>query len=684
VNDLGNDSDAFYTVGLSWYLITVLLYAIYHVPTIVDQTTTPDLEYLIFGLIFSLLWPLILFFSLFFGVGLQTFGTAMGMTPDIDQVMAGIFQVILVVISFIIVLTLFTLISVPIQVISFFKDKVADRRNRIEILRSQKPLVTISIDDVTIKSYQPEVVISLDLNNSGSVDCDCQILIEGKSLQHISSKKFTLRTGEGIERISLPIKIPHPGIYALKASLTAKNKNNPLIQVSETKDFMLAVDPVEIHLNAGKSTITKNQSLLVFTEIKSVASGTITDLKLLSDKNAVHIVKSPDLPIHFEKGEEISLPFEIKGIKIGKTVVGPAILIMKEYPREIHSSSFEISIKPPVPRIEANLQGRKRVFLGDRLDLHLELENLGQGKAINFQFDTASWRKVGLNTLHTPAIGHLEPGGREVVDLLIQVLKSGTISIVLPIVFQDEGGGEHRLKTAPLTITVEKTKPQLAISIGAPPEVMTSKEFKVDVHIINSGQGHASDVTLSWKSPVEIKMIKKILKIGTMNPREKRSVSVIFYSLKAGSWPLKALLGYRDLEGIEYKQESEPLTITSQDILVNERKPVFTKISTPIEEIRLNQGGFQMNETLTCYYCGFIIDRATTSCPSCQEKVLVCEVCKRPINFDDDVGACIYCDRRFHQSHLMEWVKNKGSCPACKNSLKDDEILMIDKSGKKR
>ena len=45
----------------------------------------------------------------------------------------------------------------------------------------------------------------------------------------------------------------------------------------------------------------------------------------------------------------------------------------------------------------------------------------------------------------------------------------------------------------------------------------------------------------------------------------------------------------------------------------------------------------------TCFFCGEPITPSTIYCPSCHEEIAKCSVCKLSLDFDDEVGVCIYC-----------------------------------------
>lgn len=79
--------------------------------------------------------------------------------------------------------------------------------------------------------------------------------------------------------------------------------------------------------------------------------------------------------------------------------------------------------------------------------------------------------------------------------------------------------------------------------------------------------------------------------------------------------------------------------------------------------------------TLTCFYCGFPIEKHFKLCPDCGKKVVKCIVCKLPVTFGEEVGKCSLCEAKGHIAHMQEWVKTQGKCPVCLQSLPVEGIV---------
>lgn len=54
---------------------------------------------------------------------------------------------------------------------------------------------------------------------------------------------------------------------------------------------------------------------------------------------------------------------------------------------------------------------------------------------------------------------------------------------------------------------------------------------------------------------------------------------------------------------------------------------------------------------------------------------LRCGICSSVLQNADEVTRCYHCGLLAHRTHLLEWVKTKGTCPRCKNVLTPEDIL---------
>jgi len=100
-------------------------------------------------------------------------------------------------------------------------------------------------------------------------------------------------------------------------------------------------------------------------------------------------------------------------------------------------------------------------------------------------------------------------------------------------------------------------------------------------------------------------------------------------------------------------------------ILIEGEKIVFLKEGQP-------KGKY------SCFNCGNPISRNAEFCSECNEKILVCSVCKLPVNYVEDAGKCSLCEAKGHLNHLQEHVKVYGKCPICGRKIPPEGIVPID------
>jgi rubrerythrin len=46
-----------------------------------------------------------------------------------------------------------------------------------------------------------------------------------------------------------------------------------------------------------------------------------------------------------------------------------------------------------------------------------------------------------------------------------------------------------------------------------------------------------------------------------------------------------------------------------------------------------------------------------------------CSVCGKKIEIFDDIAGCPICGAKAHKNHILEWIKMKNTCPACKKPV---------------
>ncbi|MBD3192895.1 MAG: hypothetical protein GF308_19805 [Candidatus Heimdallarchaeota archaeon] len=80
-----------------------------------------------------------------------------------------------------------------------------------------------------------------------------------------------------------------------------------------------------------------------------------------------------------------------------------------------------------------------------------------------------------------------------------------------------------------------------------------------------------------------------------------------------------------------------------------------------------------------CYYCQETFNSEETRCPHCGFEVLRCPACNLPIQPNELIGLCPYCETFFHFSHLLDYLEMNDHCPHCSHLLQSHEIKLLTK-----
>lgn len=58
-----------------------------------------------------------------------------------------------------------------------------------------------------------------------------------------------------------------------------------------------------------------------------------------------------------------------------------------------------------------------------------------------------------------------------------------------------------------------------------------------------------------------------------------------------------------------------------------------------------------------------------------KETQQICMICKLPFKKGETVAKCPMCQSLFHLEHIKEWLRLKGKCPVCLQSLKIQGVI---------
>lgn len=163
----------------------------------------------------------------------------------------------------------------------------------------------------------------------------------------------------------------------------------------------------------------------------------------------------------------------------------------------------------------------------------------------------------------------------------------------------------------------------------------------------------------------------------------------------------KILISHKIITLCQKFQPKLPVTLTRFAELCNEKKDVIEQILKhllithkdfgeyfELEQVFIKSEGIDKEldnitsrydnlKLYTCYSCGYPNEVTSKICCECSEKMLICNVCKLPITFGDDMGKCSLCEKIGHLVHLQEWTKVHGKCPSCLQDLPIEGVVPI-------
>ena len=124
--------------------------------------------------------------------------------------------------------------------------------------------------------------------------------------------------------------------------------------------------------------------------------------------------------------------------------------------------------------------------------------------------------------------------------------------------------------------------------------------------------------------------------------------------------------------------------ILISDLKESLRKPIpdfpFKKMCQIGENFSINGD----NEEKECQLLSQFDQRSLIQILIEKNKIIgLCMVCQLPIHITEEILKCPRCITLAHTSHLLEWIKVKGSCPNCGASLNNRYFLNEDKEALK-
>jgi uncharacterized repeat protein (TIGR01451 family) len=124
-------------------------------------------------------------------------------------------------------------------------------------------------------------------------------------------------------------------------------------------------------------------------------------------------------------------------------------------------------------------------------------------------------------------LGTLKPGDETTLEVQLLPVSEGEIGSVASVRFSSDA-----------SVKTHATRPELAVSVTAPPQVLIGQRMKLRIKVSNPGTGVASGVVLEERVPEgltheagpEIEY-----EVGSLNPNESRELELELTAAKAGS-----------------------------------------------------------------------------------------------------------------------------------------------------
>jgi uncharacterized repeat protein (TIGR01451 family) len=151
-------------------------------------------------------------------------------------------------------------------------------------------------------------------------------------------------------------------------------------------------------------------------------------------------------------------------------------------------------------------------------------------------------------------VGTIKPGDEATVEMEIMPLAEGEIGSVATVHFAGEASARTR-----------STRPQLALEVSAPREVLIGEDVTFSIRISNPGTGVATGILISETIPEQLEHpagSELEYEVGDLKPGESRQVELTMKSVKAGQ--VVNLVLARGEGQLQAEQQSELMVVAPQ------------------------------------------------------------------------------------------------------------------------
>jgi uncharacterized repeat protein (TIGR01451 family) len=151
-------------------------------------------------------------------------------------------------------------------------------------------------------------------------------------------------------------------------------------------------------------------------------------------------------------------------------------------------------------------------------------------------------------------VGIIKPGDEATVEMELMPMAEGEIGSVATVHFASEASARTRC-----------TRPQLAMEVSVPNEVLIGEELTLSIRISNPGTGAATGIVISENIPEQLVHpagSELEYEVGDLKPGESRQIDLVMNTVKAGQ--VINLLTARGDGQLQAEQQSEFMVVAPQ------------------------------------------------------------------------------------------------------------------------
>ncbi len=360
---------------------------------------------------------------------------------------------------------------------------------------------------------------------------------------------------------------------------------------------------------------------------------------------ALEAINEPELKLpELKVGEAVKQELTVKVVKSGEVMI-PVTTV---YFEDQMGNTFTYGLAGWTFRVAKKLPGMRLVFstpkevqVGTEFETILRVSNEGEGIAENVIINIAP--PEGMHIVQGARrhnLGTIPPRSpRNIFSIVFLAEKPGTYAFdKIGLNFEDVEGQEYRKMIPDVTISV----------VEAPVEQVEVRERVMIAGLVKEAQPTILESGLAAEK-IDVEEVLRILKqLANVYDRVAWQTLMNVFRLEHEE-DLKALLFQVGLLG--------ELEIKMDELDKSVRLTVVEKIA----DLKPRK--------LHCPTCGAALEPQESQCPTCRDEFPICVICRQPILESLTKTPC--CGTYSHAPHLQEWLRIKGTCPICREKIKE-------------